>query len=211
MKFFFPFFFLLILNTGSAQIEDSVVAALNKKPKPTFKIDSRNSFIADKHTSIVGLKAGADFGKTLRVGIGYHWLKTNVYKDFIHVNSSGLPDTTRGELKLNYLAYYAEQVFYRKNNWEFAVQFQFGIGNSRYKYFYEGRKIIKDKRLVLIYEPAISGHYKIFKWLGVGGDVGFRLMLKNNQAIKENFNSPTYALRVIVWFPELYKVIFQRD
>jgi hypothetical protein len=206
------FLSLIILSavTANAQIEDSVYAALQKKPRPSFKFDSRNSFVSNRKTSVYGLMFGLDFGKSLNLGIGIHWLGDGNTKNYYSVDPTGVKDTIKANLKMNYFAYYAEQVFYNKKRWEFAALFRFGLGNSHYQY-YEGSHLVKrDKRFVILYEPAITGSYKIFRWLGLGGDAGFRLMLKNNKAIPENFNSPTYALHLVIYFPELYRMIFKK-
>jgi hypothetical protein len=51
----------------------------------------------------------------------------------------------------------------------------------------------------------MSCEYKIFKLIGVGVGCGYRIMLKNNRAIEQQFTSPVYALRVRLIFDELYK------
>ena len=71
-----------------------------------------------------------------------------------------------------------------------------------------GDEKIADKRFVVIYEPGISVSYKIFKWLGAGADIGYRMMLRNNPAIPEKFNSPIYSFYGIIYWGELYKSIF---
>jgi len=43
------------------------------------------------------------------------------------------------------------------------------------------------------------------KILGVGIGLGYRIMLKNNRAIDQQFTSPVYALRVRLIFDELYR------
>jgi hypothetical protein len=47
--------------------------------------------------------------------------------------------------------------------------------------------------------------YKIMKVLGVGVGLGYRIMLKNNRGIEQQFTSPVYALRVRLIFDELYR------
>jgi hypothetical protein len=43
------------------------------------------------------------------------------------------------------------------------------------------------------------------KVLGVGVGLGYRIMLKNNRGIEQQFTSPVYALRVRLIFDELYR------
>jgi hypothetical protein len=80
-----------------------------------------------------------------------------------------------------------------------------GVGNSFLQYEgAEGLRVISKSRVVL-YEPAMAFEYKILKVLGVGVGFGYRIMLKNNRSIEQQFTSPVYALRVRLIFDELYR------
>ena len=70
---------------------------------------------------------------------------------------------------------------------------------------------MKDKHTIMLYEPAVAWQYKIVKWFGVGGDVGYRLILIKNDAIPENFNSPVYSFKAMIYYDELYKMIFKKS
>ena len=68
-----------------------------------------------------------------------------------------------------------------------------------------------DRGGIILYEPAITGQYKLTKWFGLGFGAGFRLMLVNNKAIDTKFNSPVYIFKVKVFFAELMRPVFKKD
>ncbi len=62
----------------------------------------------------------------------------------------------------------------------------------------------------MLYEPGISTHFKAFKWLGLGVDVGYRFALKNNYYVAAQFNSPTYAFKIMFWADQLFYDLFPK-
>lgn len=198
-----------MLGGGAAygQSQDTLLPLISK-PRFIFKFETRNSFISNRRADIFGAKLGVEFGRRLRVGGGVYWLDSPLNKRIYLTSSLGRPDSVDAQLSFRYFSYYVEYVFYRKNRWELSLPFQLGVGDTRYKYEYEGRSFVNSRKMVVIYEPALSMQYKIFNWLGVGADVGLRVMVVNNRAIKENFNSPMYAFKLLVWYDEIYKMVF---
>lgn len=205
--------FLLLSSgvlTARGQVMDSLRAGIDRKASFIFKLDTRNSFISNRRGEIFGIKLGVEFDKKLRVGGGVHWLTSPLTSDRIVTSSTGAPLTIPAYLQLRYLAYYVEYVYFKTKRWELSIPFQFGVGDTRYKYDHGGRPHIDSKKIIAIYEPGVSTQFKIFRWLGVGADIGLRVMVINNKAIKENFNSPTYAFKLLIWYDELYKMAFPK-
>ena len=90
--------------------------------------------------------------------------------------------------------------FYEKKNWVGVIPVQIGMGSS---YLSKNKeKIFKDR--VVLYEPSISVEYKWSPWIAVGAGYGYRIMLKNNHQIDQNFYAPIYVMRVRILFDELY-------
>ena len=63
-------------------------------------------------------------------------------------------------------------------------------------------------RNIILFEPAITGHYKLIRWVGLGFGVGYRVMLKNNHQLKDNLSSPIYILRLKIFVDEIYRTVF---
>ncbi len=204
-------FFLVVYfpQPGNAQWSDTINKILHGKIYPTASFDSRNSFISSSRAHIWGIKAGVEFSGRLQGGIGYNRHDKNLEKEIYFRNESGIRDSVKAKLHLDYFSFYVRYVYYKKKRWKFSVMpYQLGFGNSRYKYELNGQKRISGKRFVILYEPGISISFKIFQWLGVGSDLGYRFMIRGNPAIPENFNSPIYSFYAIIYWGELYKLAF---
>lgn len=205
--FLFPIFCLQL--NSSAQWSDTIQSILHGKIYPTASFDSRNSFISNNRAHIWGVKIGVEFSGKLQGGIGYNRHDNNLRKEIYFSDQAGNPDSSLAFLHLSYFSFYMRYVYYEKAHWKFSVMpYQLGFGNSEYRYSQNGLNKISGKRFVVIYEPGISVSYKIFNWLGVGADIGWRFMLRNNPNIPENFNSPIYSFYVNVYWGELYKKVF---
>ncbi|MSP69302.1 MAG: hypothetical protein EXR20_03445, partial [Bacteroidetes bacterium] len=191
------FFFIVFVFWSSncpAQWSDTLNSIIHGKVSPTASFDSRNSFINASKAHIWGVKIGVEFSEKLQGGIGYNRHDKNLSKEIIFLDQAGLPHSNKAFLHLSYFSFYLRYAYYNNNKWKFSIMpYQLGCGNSDYQYVENGNKIITDRQLVVIYEPGISVSYKFFPWLGVGGDVGYRFMLRNNYAIPENFNSPIFS------------------
>jgi len=204
MRFWlFAVVFVFASGCASSQtfnLSDSLSHVFRQRITPSFKFDTRNSFITGSSSKIYGIKAGVNFGKRLSVGIGYNFIGTELMEDVL-VNDQKLT----ADIRMNYVAPFIEYSFYQRGPWELITPIQFGVGNSFLQYSTtEGKRVINKSRVVL-YEPGMAFEYKIFKVLGVGVGFGYRIMLKNNRAIDQQFTSPVYALRVRLIFDELYK------
>ena len=201
-------FFLCLPLFTQAQLYDSLRSSLTMKRTIHFKFDSRNSFISSRRAQIWGVKLGADFGKKLRLGFGYNFLDSDFSKDLYYASSSGY-DTISRKLKIHYACAYIEYVFYRQKRWEFTIPVQFSLGKIWYNYSFKGVENLRSpKHLLVLYEPSLSGQYKIFNWLGVGLGLGFRYALIKNKFIEEKLTSPVYVFKILIYWGELYKKAF---
>lgn len=193
-----------------AQLADSIRVALKAKPRFSFRLDNRHSFTATTSSKILGFKIGAEFDTRFRVGGGLNILSSYLSKP-VYMDSAGfITDTIPSYLKMTYMGYFIEYVFFRTKRWEFSIPLQVGIGNTRYEYVYNMKKHSRDRSLIVNYEANITGHYKIFDWFGVGAGIGYQLMLKDNPAIKENFNTPVYVFKLKVFLGEIYRSVFPK-
>lgn len=208
----FLLFCVFLTHASMGQHLDSIRASFKQESRFFITLDSHNSFIGGKLTSISGIKAGLGYGRLVKVGIGLFGL-TNVYEKKIAVKADdGVNDTSvTAQLKFGYLSTFIDYTIYRKKRWMFSIPLQLGFGGSSYDYFKkdEGLIVTRSEGIILI-EPAIVGHYKIFRWFGVGMGAGFRVMLVPNHQIPENFTSPIYVLKLKIFFGELYWMAFPR-
>lgn len=204
-RFHFPFshFFFLrfvvsllpsafCLLPSNAQIVDSIQFSLQKKPRFIGGFATKSTFINGFRSPIFTVRAGLEFNHTVRVGAGVSWLNLSPY-DSRKENSPFYLDKTFSDtagihvvhpaLDFRYVNVFFEYVYYNSGKWQFSVPLQLGAGDSKYKYNFNGENITESRHWILLYEPAVSGQYKITKWFGVGLDVGLRIMLVTNTNI----------------------------
>lgn len=195
-------------HNSSSQLLDSIRYSIKQKPKFLFKLDTRNSFISNNTSRIIGWKIGAEFNERIRIGGGVSRLseKHSPSLDKVIYDPSGLDTLVIAKLSFMYITYFIDYVVYRKNRWEISVPIQFGVGNTSYKYIDSSNVVqVLDKGLVLLYEPSIAGHYKLTRWFGLGFGAGFRLMLINNKNVDSKFNSAVYVLKIKLFLSEIFK------
>jgi hypothetical protein len=129
MRFWlFAVLFVFASEIATAQtfnLSDSLSHVFRQRITPSFKFDTRNSFITGSSSKIYGIKAGVNFGKRLSVGIGYNFIGTELKEDVL-VNDQKLT----ADIRMNYVAPFIEYSFYQRGPWELITPIQFGVGNS---------------------------------------------------------------------------------
>jgi hypothetical protein len=209
------FLLLMLLSAQSyvASAQDST-ESFWRKPKFFLQFDRFNSIVAHEGADMSGLKAGLEFGRKYRFGIGLYNLKSDVieYKRLTPAQAADAPaDTVKAQLNMGYVPLCFEYIFYDKGKWQFGIPVHLGFGQTYFEYFNSKgeTKKIKDQNVVLT-DVVISGQYKVFRWVGIGAGLGFRKMLVDNPAIERNFNSPLYNIRLKIFLGEIYRTIFPR-
>lgn len=205
------FYILIIICflgfNSRAQFVDSISDAILSKPKLSIRLDNRFSFTASTPSKIVAFKVGAEFKDKFRVGGGYNLLNSTLTKP-VYINENNVDTSLTSYLKMSYMSYFIEYVFYRDKRWEFSIPLQIGVGNTHYEYNYGGFKFRNNWSVIVNYEASVSGHYRIIKWFGIGAGFGYQLMLKDNPAIEENFNTPIYVIKFKIFLGDIYRSVF---
>lgn len=210
MSMFLKITMLLCCTISYAQTptHDSIYKSMHGRISLGGGLDSRSSFISNRQAHIWGIKVAAEFGELVQLGIGYNRLDDDLERKIHFVNSAFENDSANAVVKMDYVSWYARYVFYRKGRWKFSViPFQFGIGRSRYMYEVTTQKIYAYKKPIIVYETGFSVSFRVCRWLGVGGDVGIRYMVKKNPYIPDKFNSPQYAFYAIIYWTEIIRAI----
>ena len=180
----------------TVSLTDSLKKHFHSKPYFTGKWDTQNSFITGNSIQIQSIKGGLVFNQNVTVGVGFHWINSRNFQEYV---LNGFRDSS--PIRMKYFSVFAEYVFFKKNNWVGVIPIQIGVGKS---YLRNGDDEI-FKRLVCLYEPCLSIEYKFSPWLAIGGGYGYRIMLKNNRLIDQNFYAPIYVLRARILFDEIYR------
>lgn len=186
---------------------DSIYNSMHGRISLAGGLDSRNSFISNRKAQIWGIKAAAELGELIQLGIGYNRLDDDITRLVYFQGVAGADSAVAG-LRMDYWSWYARYVFYRKGRWKFSIiPFQLGIGRSRYMYERNDKKFYTHQKAIVVYETGFSISFRVCRWLGVGGDIGVRYLLKKNPSIPEKFNSPQYALYGIIYWTEILRTI----
>ena len=187
------------MNTWDAQSQQRE----NKKVKFLAKIETRNSFVQTHHATFLGVRAGFEFKFPVRCGIGYYWMLTNLDSKLYKASDYGQTDPS-AQPKLRYAIGYVDYSFYEEDDWTLSVPVQIGIGESYYK---SSEKDRFANGLVVPMEAGIAVDYLFTDWVGFGVALGYRVLLKGNKQVKENFNSPYYQIRLNILFTEIVRGI----
>ncbi|MFL5753399.1 MAG: hypothetical protein ACJ76F_08330 [Bacteroidia bacterium] len=200
------------LQSAKAQFMDTLHTAFTGKKTVDFRFEGRWSFVNHDLTTVQSLKMGINFGKKISLGGGYSWLKTDVKDNFVlHDNELKKDTSIFKTLRLHYVCYYADYIFYKSKRWQYSAPMQFGMGSTRFDYTYNGEKVKEAKHFIALYEPGINVKYKIFRWMGLGANVGYRIVLKNNNFLSKKFNSPFYSAGVLIYWNELALAMFPKN
>lgn len=194
LKHILLFSLLFIGIKGTSQLFDSIQYSLRYKPKPVIKLDSRNAFITNTFIQTNAVKIGLNFNKTFKIGLGYNWLK----KDY--QQKSLLHPTDSTSLKIHTLLAFAEFAYWKHKNWSSEIIVQIAGGNMQRL---QNENILL-KTPIFVYEPAMLVDYKFLRYFSIGGGVGYRLAIKFNDLIKEQFTSPIYIYRLKIDFGRIF-------
>ena len=211
MKNYVTILFVLLIVVGRAQFLDSLHSAFTGKKSFDFGYDSRNSFIDHNRVNVQSLKIGVDFGK-ISIGGGLSWLTTKIAdQKVIHDNELNKDTSVQRQLSFSYLCYYIEYTYYKSHRWEFSIPMQIGVGKIGYIYNYKGIKTTSDQGYCFVYEPEVDVKFKVFRWIGLEADIGYRLLVKNDPLLKKTFNSPLFSFGAFVLWDELALIVFKKN
>jgi hypothetical protein len=208
--------YLVILSVfsfcfGSAQYRDTLHNAFVSKKTFDGRYESKNSFSDGDRIEVVSFKLGVTFGKKISIGGGYAFLNTSLSKRTLLPDVNGSVVYKDNQLKFRYLCYYLDFVFHKSKRWQLSSQVEIGAGLSKFELLNTGQKNTKPGKFICLYNPAINIKFKIFKWLGLGGTVGYRFMLLNDKSIGKKLNSPLYSFGVLIWWDELALAVFPKS
>ena len=199
----FLLMFFISFSSSNAQLLDSISLSIKEKPRLLFKLDGRGSFISTRSARIWGFKVGVEHNDRVQYGIGYSWLRNEISQE-VELNGEMVPSRVR----FGYLTPFFEYAFYQRNKWEVSIPVQVGLGQAWYEHKDDqGEKYKVDKTWVFMYEPAMTVEYRVFRFFGAGIGVGYRLAIKTNRAMEENFTAPIYLLKLKLYLPEVLNVL----
>ena len=201
-------FFCLSLQ---GQFIDSLPVVIKQKQSIDARLETRIGFIEGDLVRVSGARLGISFKRKLRLGGGLSWLKTSLQRDVTpYMTSDGI--RTSKYVRFGYLCYYMDFVFFQNKRFTLSVPLQAGPGLAWYQQDANYKFGVKEqKSFFIFYEPGVTVNFKIFKWFGLGTDVAYRFVLKNNEKMPLQLRSPTFAFKILFWPDQLYFEVFPKS
>ena len=211
---------LVMIDAGvhaqsSTAVADTPFFSFRHKPKLFLTLDRTSSFVAGKGAATNEIRTGIEFQKKLRLGIGFAVLASDVVSDkTVTTQVTQVDSIVSSKLSLSYFTMSAEYSFYNSKRWQITMPATIGIGSSYFNYYEkidgDYQTLKADEGGVVLIGMSGIATYRILRWVGLSGGLGFRQIIVNNGKVKESFNSPVYLFRIRIFMGEIYKTIFPR-
>lgn len=195
--------FGLGLPLSAAVPADSATANRLHKTRFVFNFDTRYTLLENDRARISGLKTGLEWVNKYRAGLGYYFLSSPIVTQ--------LPATTdqaavEARVKFAYVAGYGEIILLKNKRWEASLPVQIGFGKTLNQYRNQQGEIVNTEKVpLMLVEPSVSGHYKIYSWVGIGAGAGYRQMLSASNRETNHLNAPIYYIKAKIFAGELYR------
>ena len=182
----------------------------DKKFKLIFSFDARNSLLVGHPAKFWGVKLGLE-SESFRFGLGLYGTRNFIRTTNFSSELSGTTDTIFFEY--SYLSPYIEPIIFRSKRWDFSAPIHFNVGSVR------ANVLDTSRILVPLYKSkdfgaltfSLKGHYKIWRWLGIGAGLGYNVALSRDVRIRKSASAPFYSMGVKIFIGEIYRMIFNRD
>jgi hypothetical protein len=127
-------------------------------------------------------------------------------------SSSSLPPGARTEMRFRYVAAYGEYVFRGTPRWEISAPVQFGMGRYYHETISSANERLRTERdRVFLIEPTVGGHYRVFRWIGVGAGLGWREAFSVKPRYANQLDGPVFYGRAKLFLGDFYKVVRGRQ
>lgn len=202
----------------SQEVSDSITVIKKEKKKNKVKflfvLDARRSFVLDKKTKFNGFKLGVSIKERHRLGLGVYGMQNPIRLPGLQIDKQEYPDASDTLLfNFNYTSIFYQPVLFVNKRWEISTPHQLGIGKIRLYY-----RDTTDTKDVLFLEGAVPMftvssvfQFKIFRWIGLGLGVGYRMAISSDDDVKNAVNAPFYNFQLKVFLGEIYRMTFKKD
>lgn len=203
MRFILVLVCVAFAAPAHSQLLDSIGLFLEEPPRFIARLDIRGSFISNSNVRFIGAKVGLEHARRFQYGVGYSFLLSPVEQTIIVEGKEEI-----GRLNLGYVTPYVDYAFYQRGPWEVRIPVQFGIGAGSVVYRDEdGRRRTWHRSGILLYEPAMTVQYRLFRYGGVGAGWGYRLVMHTHDDLGERLTAPIYIIGVRIFFGDIWRDI----
>lgn len=184
----------ILLSVWFTNAQDTLV-----KPSAyrfVFQMDNRFSSLHGINITIIGGKAGVQYKKLFRLGLGSSFIVSPV--DIVYVNRK-TNALIENKVSFWYVSVFNDWILYKNKHWECFLTEQVGFGKP--SFVREVNDAIVSDINIPLYVNEVSGqvNYKITNWIGIGAGFGYRNIWNSKSALKNTFNAPIYIGKLILY------------
>jgi hypothetical protein len=181
------------------------------KNKPAFMIDldSKKSFISGNAVPVRGIKAGITYKNKISFMLGWYFIAPVLKGQSEFFKGTVRQISFNTTLKMHYASLIAEYGFYRDSRLLLYLPVQIGVGQAIKTY--QSIKLpdnFEHRSLIIPVEAALTGSYRIWKFIGISGGIGYRRGFSSNTIREEDFNGLTYSIGLKIWIGRLCTWMF---
>lgn len=168
-----------------------------------FTIDYRNSFIRSTDAHVIGFRFGREVSKNFRIGVGYHFLNSEIIKTTAFDNV-----ITNAQVRLRYGSISAEYVLLSGTFWQLSAPVALGAGESAF--IPPAIYGIQEKHFTMFVEPALTFQYNLIPFIGLGTGIGYRFMPAGDNSLRSTFETPVYDFKIKILLDDVIEVLFSK-
>jgi hypothetical protein len=186
---------------------DSAHTYRDKKVRPYFSIDNRNSYIAGRKAQFGGLQLGVILYEEHVLGIGLYAITQKSKANFRVLDDS---ISAQKSVSLNYFTFFYNVNLFEREHFGLALPVELGLGGYDIKLenAKTGRIYRNNKGGIILTGIGIQPTWMPLPWVGLSLLVGVRVVLDN--ATKENFNGLYYNFGLNFDIRQIYRDIKYR-
>ena len=186
-------FLLLFSNSNHAQ-------ETPQKWKFAFQFDNRFSKISENEIVIFGAKAGLQYKKLTRFGLGCSFITNPV--TVINFNKKANANETN-KINFWYFSVFNDWIIYKREHWDVFATEQIGFGKPNFVKEINEDIVSDFNAHLFVNEVSAQVDYKVLPWVGLGTGFGYRNILNPKERLRATLNAPIYILKLIV-YPEIF-------
>ncbi len=191
------------INAQLYHLWDSVNYYMKFKPTLTGDFDSKKTFVTGKGVGIKGLELGVNYGNKISYMLGWYFLREPIISNATLYRGTVKEATYKTKVSIHYLSLIAEYSVLKSHRWNINMPLQIGVGTAK-KIFSDSLTIMPpQKSTIFPVELSFTGTYRIWRFLGLSGGLGYRRAFSGNIIKDEDFNGIMYRFGMKIWFGDL--------
>jgi len=181
-----------------------------RKWKPEVILDARQTFVNGEKFRIAGLRAGIEYRRVHRFGMGFYNMTTPVTTE--KLPDIG-PNVESARISFTYTSLFYERVWFFHKRWELSSAGHAGVGQITGTYVTERGNVQQTFEPIDVVPVELSGTllFNPTWWLSIGGGVGTRLVTRASDEVQETYSGGLYVAKLKIRFGKMFIWLFNKD